>query len=90
LTGIGDADVAAYRRDGVVRLRGQFDERWIERMRAAIERDLAAPGPSATHFAEGSSAGRFFGDMFMWKSDPDFRAAALESPAPAIAARLMD
>ena len=46
-------------------------------MRAAIERDLAAPGPNATNFAEGSSAGKFFGDMFMWKSDPDFRAAAL-------------
>lgn len=38
---------------------------------------------------EGSTTGKFFGDMFMWKSDPDFRAAALESPAPAIAAKLM-
>jgi ectoine hydroxylase-related dioxygenase (phytanoyl-CoA dioxygenase family) len=86
---VSRSDIAAYERDGVVCLRGQFDASWIERMRAAIERDLAAPGPSATNFAEGSSAGRFFGDMFMWKSDPDFRAAALESPAPAIAARLM-
>lgn len=58
-------------------------------MRAAIERDLAAPGPNATNFAEGSSAGRFFGDMFMWKQDVEFRAAALDSPAPALAARLM-
>src|SRR6202011_3799790 len=81
--------VADYDRDGVVCLRGQFDSPWIERMRAAIERDLAAPGPNATNFAEGSSAGKFFGDMFMWKQDAKFRAAALDSPAPAIAARLM-
>ena len=86
---ISDADVAAYERDGVVCLRAQFDARWIARLRAAIERDLASPGPYATNFAEGSTAGKFFGDMFMWKSDPDFHAAALESPAPAIAARLM-
>jgi hypothetical protein len=90
LISISDADVAAYDRDGVVCLRGQFDSHWIERMRTAIERDLTAPGPNATNFAEGSTAGKFFGDMFMWKSDLDFRAAALESPAPAIAARLMD
>ena len=81
--------VADYDRDGVVCLHAAFDAAWIERMRAAIERDLAAPGPNATNFAEGSSAGKFFGDMFMWKQDGEFRAAALESPAPAIAARLM-
>ena len=86
---ISDHDVAAYERDGVVCLRRQFDARWIERLRGAIECDLASPGPNAANFAEGSSAGKFFGDMFMWKQDADFRAAALESPAPGIAAKLM-
>ena len=86
---IADSDVGAYERDGVVCLRQLFDARWIERLRGAIERDLAAPGPHATNFAEGSTAGKFFGDMFMWKQDPDFRAAALDSPAAEIAARLM-
>ena len=87
---ITDADVAAYERDGVVCLRRAFDPIWVERMRAAVERDLAAPGPNATNFAEGSTAGKFFGDMFMWKHDQEFRDAALASPAPAIAARLME
>ena len=59
-------------------------------MRTAVERNIASPGPHATNFAEGSTSGTFFGDMFMWKSDPDFRAAALSSPAPEIAARLMN
>ena len=81
--------VAEYDRDGVVCLRARFDLPWIDRLRTAVERDLAVPGPNATNFAEGSSAGKFFGDMFMWKQDEDFRAAALEFPAPAIAARLM-
>lgn len=89
MTGITAADVDAYDRDGVVCLRSQFDSHWIERLHAAIERDLASPGPNATNFAEGSSAGKFFGDMFMWKGDSDFRAAALESPAASIAASVM-
>ncbi|CAN5889035.1 phytanoyl-CoA dioxygenase family protein [soil metagenome] len=86
---ISDSDVAAYERDGVICLRGAFDPVWVERMRAAVERDLASPGPYATNFAQGSTAGCFFGDMYMWRHDPDFRAAAFVSPAPAIAARLM-
>jgi len=86
---ITHSDVAAYDRDGVVCLRQAFDAAWVERLRAAIERDLAAPGPHATNFAEGSTPGRFFGDMYMWRHDPEFRAAALDSPAPAIAARMM-
>jgi hypothetical protein len=69
------SDVAAYDRDGVVCLRDLFDAAWVERLRAAVEHDLAAPGPNATNFAEGSTAGKFFGDMFMWKHDPEFRAA---------------
>jgi ectoine hydroxylase-related dioxygenase (phytanoyl-CoA dioxygenase family) len=86
---ITDSDVATYDRDGVVCLRAAFDPSWVERLRVAVDRDLATPGPHATNFAEGTSAGRFFGDMYMWRHDPEFRAAALESPAPAIAARLM-
>ncbi len=86
---IEESDVAAYDRDGVVCLRRQFDGAWIERLRAAIERDIASPGPSATNFAAGSTPGTFFGDMFMAQQDADFRTAALHSPAAAIAARLM-
>lgn len=86
---ITDEEIAAYERDGVVCLRGSFDHAWVERLLAAVERDLACPGPHATNFAEGSTMGRFFGDMYMWRRDEAFRAAALESPAASIAARLM-
>jgi ectoine hydroxylase-related dioxygenase (phytanoyl-CoA dioxygenase family) len=89
LTPITEADREAYERDGVVCLRGMFDPDWIERLRGAIERDLRTPSRMATNFAEGSTPGNFFGDMFMWTWDPDFRAVISQSPAPAIAARLM-
>src|SRR5262245_34910590 len=86
---IGAAAIAAYAADGVVCLRRMFDADWIERLRGAIERDLSDPGPMALNFAEGSTPGTFFGDMFMWTRDADFRAAVFDSPAPAIVARLL-
>ena len=31
----------------------------------------------------------FFGDLWMWRFDPDFRALAMASPLPALAAQIM-
>ena len=89
LISVTEADVAAYERDGVVCLRGAFDAVWVGILCEAVERALLKPGPNATNFAEGSTAGKFFGDMFMWQRDNDFRLAALTSPAGEIAAALM-
>ena len=46
---IDDAERAAYDRDGVVCLRGQFDAEWIDFMRGWVERAMAAPGPFGVH-----------------------------------------
>lgn len=87
---ISRTDIDAYARDGVIALRGAFDPAWIARARAAIERAMEAPAPTAANFNAEGTPGRFFGDMFMWLRDPDFRACFLEGPAPEIAARIMN
>lgn len=86
---ITDDERAAYARDGVIALAGMFDADWIARLNAAIERDLVRPSAMATDFNAPGTPGRFFGDMFMWTWDDDFRAVIFDSPAPAIAAALM-
>ncbi len=86
---ITPADRATYARDGVVHLAGMFDTDWIARLRAAIDRDMAQPSAMAADFNAPGTPGRFFGDMFMWTWDDDFRAVAFDSPAAAIAAALM-
>jgi hypothetical protein len=48
----------------------------------AVERDLAKPGPQTRPTSrKAAPSGKFFGDMFMWRQDNDFRLAALASPA---------
>ena len=43
---IGNEQIAAFRRDGVIVLRGVFRD-WIEPLRDGFEQVLAAPGPFA-------------------------------------------
>ena len=80
--------VQAYERDGVVCLRQVFDGDWIRRLRTALDRVRAAPGPLRQKFRP-EDPGEFFSDKFLWTFDADFRAYVFESPAAALVGRLM-
>lgn len=82
-------DIEAYRRDGAVCLRGVVGADWIERLRAAVDADMAAPGPMARENTPPGGGGRFFVDFQLWRRHADVRAFVFESPAAEIAAALM-
>ena len=77
----------ALNRDGAAVIRGVVPTVWIERMREAIDTELAGASPTAAEY--GRQAGRFYGDFFLWLHSPAFKAFATESPLPALAAALM-
>jgi ectoine hydroxylase-related dioxygenase (phytanoyl-CoA dioxygenase family) len=84
---VRDPLVQSLRRDGAAVARGVVPAFWIERMREAIEVELSGGSPTAAEY--GRAAGRFYGDFFLWLRNDDFRAFALESTLPELAARLM-
>lgn len=86
---VTDEAVEDYRRDGVICLRGALDQSWVDRLRAATDRLMDNPTARGGNFNKDEGTGRFFGDLWMWRADPDFRALAFSSPLPALAARLM-
>lgn len=86
---ISAAEKAAYTTDGAVILRGVLPFDWIERMRVAVDRILAAPGAASVEYTPQGKSGRYLGDFFVWMRDPDFRAFMAESPLPALAAQMM-
>lgn len=86
---VGETDVAAYARDGVICLRGAFAPEWIELLEAGFERNLAAPGLLAREYIPETSVGRFLFDAFGWTRFEEFHRFVHESPAAALAARLM-
>ena len=69
-----DADVARYREDGAVCLRGAFDIGWIERLRAAVDADMAAPGPMVRRNTPEGAPGLLFVDFQLWQRHDAARA----------------
>ena len=82
------AEIEAYRTDGVVCLRGVIDRDWIERLRDGVAADMAEPGPHVEIYTEESDPGLFFNDFDLWRHVPVFKEFALKGPLAAIAAAL--
>ena len=83
------AEIDAYDRDGIVCLRGMFDADWITFMGRAVDDAMASPGPYAEEYTPEGAAGRFFGDLDLWRRHAAFRRFVFESPAAEIAGRAM-
>jgi ectoine hydroxylase-related dioxygenase (phytanoyl-CoA dioxygenase family) len=85
---IADSDIAAFRDDGAVLLRGVFTG-WVETLRAGIERNIAAPSQDVRIYTGTGGKGRFFGDYCNWDRIPEYRDFIFNSPAARLAAQLM-
>ena len=83
------AEIESFARDGVVHLPGLLVPAMTALLGAAVDRAMARPGPMALDFNDRGTPGRFFGDMFMWRRDPDFGAAFFETEAARMAGLLM-
>jgi ectoine hydroxylase-related dioxygenase (phytanoyl-CoA dioxygenase family) len=86
---ITEADIDAYERDGVVCLRGMFDDEWVTRMRNATMAYRAAGSGRLRVVQKEDEEAQFYSNVFMCGSDPDFLAFRDTSPAAKIAAALM-
>lgn len=80
--------IEKFRQDGVVALRSLFAD-WVEPLRAGVERNLAAPNPSARLYPAKNGTGRFFSDYCSWARIPEFRDFLFNSPVAAVAGALM-
>jgi ectoine hydroxylase-related dioxygenase (phytanoyl-CoA dioxygenase family) len=84
---ITEAEIAAFRADGAVCLRGLF-RAWVETLRRGVDKNIAAPSADVRLY-DGAKGGRFFGDYCNWDRIAEFRDFIFNSPAAAIAAKLM-
>ena len=86
---ITDGDVATYLEDGVVCLRGLFDQEWCTRMHDAAIRYMDSGSGRARVVDRPDETGKFYSNVFMCGNDPDFLAFRDQSPAAQIGAALM-
>ena len=78
-----------YARDGVVKVSGAFDPKWVEFLRKATDDNMNNPGVMAEEYAKEENSTRFFGDQYIWTRNDDFRKFVFESEAAVIAAEIM-
>jgi len=85
---ITDDQIAAWRRDGVVPLHNVFTGDWLALLEEGVEAAMAAPSKVSKNYAK-EGKGKFFTDHFMYRRIDAFRRFLYDSPAAALAARLM-
>jgi len=83
-----DDVIDQYSRDGVVVLRGLFTDQ-IDIIAAAIDQNMASPGPYAAENLKPGEAGRFFDDYCNWQRIPEIKQVIYSSEAGPVAAALM-
>lgn len=86
---VTDRQKQTYERDGVVKISGAFDPKWIEYLRAATDENMQRPGKMAEEYAKHENSSRFFGDQFIWTRNEKFKRFIFESEAATIAANIM-
>ena len=84
-----EQEKATYQRDGVVKVSGAFDPKWVDFLRKATTDNMNNPSEMAEEYAKSEKSTRFFGDQFIWTRNDDFKKFIFESEAAEIAAELM-
>ena len=80
--------IAAYQRDGAVRLRGLLTADEVALLRTGIDDNLARPSPRAIVASRPDDPGRFVEDFCNWQDNAAYRRICLLSGLPAAAAAL--
>ena len=78
-----------YEENGVCVVRNVLSPEWITRMGEATDRILANPSPGSMEYTAEGKTGRYYGDFFVWRRDPEFNEFMRFSPLPRRAAEFM-
>ena len=84
---VSTGEIEDYRRDGVVCLRQVVSPRWMEKIRAGVERAIASPSLFARMGAAPNSGYNM--EIFLWKRDDDLRDVIFGSSLVHLAQQLM-
>jgi len=78
-----------FRRDGAVLLKGVADAAWLERLRDALDRNIADPGPTGKVYTKDGEGGFYFGDYCNWNRFDGYRDFVRDSGIAEKVAALM-
>jgi ectoine hydroxylase-related dioxygenase (phytanoyl-CoA dioxygenase family) len=83
-------EIATYHQDGVVLLRGMFDDDWVGVLNRGLDAQIAAPTSRARAWDRDPDGRTMFWDSQAWFSIDEYQQFVAESPAAEIAGQIMD
>ena len=86
----GDEAIDAYKRDGVICLRGAFGRDWLDAIESAIDEAMTEHSASSALVRHDDEPGFFYYDSLMWKRVEAFRRFIFDSHAPDLFWRLLE
>ncbi|MBT3536848.1 MAG: phytanoyl-CoA dioxygenase family protein [Rhodospirillaceae bacterium] len=86
---VSEQDIQTLADDGVMVMRNLVSSEWLDRIAAAIERDIADPAPYVHGYPATNGSGRFHGNLRTWETDPDLRDFCLNSGLGELTATLL-
>ncbi len=89
LRDLAQEEIDAYERDGATAVRGMIPGDWVEFLQGAVDAILNNPQGLGTDYTPQGEQGRFFGDLFTWLWNDDFRSLIYYSPLSQIAGQAM-
>ena len=87
---LGKDIIREYNEKGASVLRQCVNQKWIEKLRKAIEKDISNPGPFVHCYKAENGAGAFHGNLRTWENDLSLKSFCFESALPELASKLME
>ncbi|MAU41919.1 MAG: hypothetical protein CMF31_09895 [Kordiimonas sp.] len=87
---ITDEEIQRYHEDGAVVLRQIMPHDWIDFMRDAVDEVLASPKGFGMDMQADGAPGRFFGDLYTYRWNDNFKELVFDSPLPEMIQKLFN
>ena len=81
--------IEQFKKDGVVCLRGCFNERWVDVVKRGIQKTFENPSKYSEYLTSDGGKGVYFNDYLQWRNISEFKEFIKESPAVEVAAAFM-
>lgn len=82
--------IREYNEKGASIIRQCVSQKWLEKLRRAIEKDISNPGPFVHSYKAENGTGAFHGNLRTWENDSSFKSFCFESALPELASKLME
>ena len=84
-----DEEINDFKKNGVVFLKGKFDQSWLKKLEKGIERDIKNPSPRFKSHTIEKGIPAYLEDYWTWDLVPEFKDFVFNSPYAKIASELM-